>query len=94
MENKKDSKDYKGEDTSYTNKKEGEMARRRGIFPFRELKSQKVFSIILVIAGLLLMFISVPFIVIKVGVLVIVSGVLGIVLFFVGLFYFLDAFFN
>lgn len=70
------------------------MVKRKGIFPFKELKSQKVFSIIIVVAGLLLMFISTPFIVIKVGTLVIVSGVLGIILFFIGLYYFLDAFFN
>jgi len=70
------------------------MARRKGIFPFRELKSQKVFFIIMIVAGLLLMFISALFIVVEVGTLIIISGVLGIILFFIGLFYFLDAFFN
>ena len=70
------------------------MTREKGPAPFRELKNQKVFSVITILAGLLLMFVSAPFIVIKIETLVIVSGVLGILLFFVGLFYFLDAFFN
>ena len=74
--------------------KKDEMARKRGTAPFEELKSQKVFSIIMILAGLLLIFITAPFIIIKIGALVIVSGITGILLFFVGLFYFLDAFFN
>ena len=58
------------------------MTREKGTAPFRELKNQKVFSVITILAGLLLMFVSAPFIVIKIETLVIVSGVLGILLFF------------
>ena len=70
------------------------MARKRGTAPFKELKSQKVFSIIMILAGLFLIFITLPFIIIEMETLVIISGLVGILLFFIGLFYFLDAFFN
>ena len=70
------------------------MIRKIGITPFSELKSQKIFSIIMILAGLLLMFIAAPFIILKIGTSVVVSGIAGVILFFIGLFYFLDAFFN
>ena len=63
------------------------MIRKRGIAPFKELKNQKIFSIIMILAGLLLIFITAPFIIIKIGTLVIASGITGVILFFVGLFY-------
>lgn len=78
-----------------SSKKEGEMAtRKKGTAPFEDLKNQKIYSIIIILAGLLLIFITAPFVIIKIGTLVIVSGIVGVLLFFVGLFYFLDAFFN
>lgn len=70
------------------------MIRKKGTAPFEELKSQKIFSIIMILAGLLLMFIAIPFIITKTGILVVISGIIGVILFFIGLFYFLDAFFN
>lgn len=70
------------------------MVRKNGTIPFNELKSQKVFSIIMILAGLFLIFVTAPFIIIKIGTLAVVSGITGVILFFIGLFYFLDAFFN
>ena len=70
------------------------MERKKGTAPFKEIKSQKVFSIIMILAGLFLIFVTAPFIIIKIGTLVIVSGIIGVILFFIGLFYFLDVFFN
>lgn len=70
------------------------MIRKRGTAPFEELKNQQIFSIIIILAGLLLMFVTAPFILIKIGTLVVVSGIIGVILFFVGLFYFLDVFFD
>ena len=70
------------------------MSKIKGMAPFKELKSQKVFSIMMILAGLFLIFVSAPFVIIRIGALVIISGILGIILFFVGLFYFLDSFLN
>ncbi len=69
------------------------MVKNKGMFPFKTLKDQKVFSIIILIAGLLVMFVTAPF-VIKIEAIALVSGIIGLVLFFIGLFYFLDAFVN
>lgn len=93
MKNKKQNT-FKVKNLNENGEREGEMTKRKGTAPFKELKSQKVFSIMMILTGLFIIFVTAPFIIIKIGTLAVISGIVGIILFFIGLFYFLDAFFN
>ncbi len=61
----------------------------RAMFPFKKVRAQKVFSITIALIGLLLMFVTVPFL-IKLGSTAIFGSSIGLILFFVGLIYFLS----